>query len=943
MARVKFVRDLWWLNGSLYQDELGNITSVTNNICKKLNQASGSITAPAGTGSFYARIEDTETIPERVRVIFEGDSAAASTITILINNITVYSHSWSGAVINEQSVTLSNADLLELIKSRKNLNYDAVKITLTGGGSTKTLTSIEIYYESDASATYNNHEAIPNANIKYAYPTYPTYSSNTNSHWQLTGSSSGLAFPTSSSVNDSNPISQTNEITNNAASLDLRFNISGSYTRPTTIQRAFLNFRYNQSGTQTTALTDFFSAYVTSPKIEYSATPIMWGKGFPIEPSSSGFRVGTVPLYFIDGTSSSKKFNTSALFDYFDVKFIGLPSGIKISAAEVLLYDEPDNQLPMHTLSKVDHVIDTKYPSVDNITSSTTGRNRFKSIDSDSFFDVGFWSLYPSGTVSNTNISGTLSKVPEYWDNYYNSRISSVSSHNMAYNNAILMSGNQMTLSGLNINGSCSIYIQTSSSGSSFNYMPDGNLFTKYSSTNNPEIEIRSYNENFRILAYDDFGSISYTDVPQSSNNQILLVNTLTSGNHALAVYHGNGNATLSHRDTLNVTRARSSGNIILFSGLVGYLHEFGFASRAINPTGFSYSRHKYHEYLRGSGIQINIPNTSGLINDHYYLSFARPNTHNESFYQYNSPYYYAYDTVAGNPSGFYFDIEYESTTNNPSGIGLSGLYYNGSNESTNYFAVGFETLLPSGTGTKRLYSNIKENRIVHASDLVNYYEYIRFHVNNQQLGGYYNSNLKINSFSVTYDGWQTTPTGYNYINLVTAGAQNPYNAVDFYLHSQSMQDGVDFFTSAKQGMSGYLDFYIGSSILSSGITEFFVEGREIERQPINFYTEGTTAESLASGVNFYQYSSSNSGMFKSADFYTLSELDDDGAINFYVGSSQEEIEDSINFYVNTDSVYNKSIEMYVANNRSGVDYSLNFYTETGQSGLTSNINMSVN
>lgn len=937
MARVKFVKDLWWLNGSLFEDELGNVSSAVNNICKKLNQTAGSIVCPTSTASFYCRIEDTEDIPEKVRVVFNGSSSISGTITILINDITVYSKTFIGATTDTQTTTLSNADLLEVIKSRKNLNYDAVKITVAGSGS-KTLTSIEIYYESDTSATYNNHEAITNANTKYAYPTYPSHTDVT--HW--TGAS-GIAWSTSSSANDSNAITQTREITDGSTSLDLRFNISGSYTRPTTIQRAFLNFRYNQSGTQNSAQSDFFSVYATSPKLNNSEAPFMWGKGFPIEPSSSGFRVGTVPMYFINQEKSSKYFNTSSLFDYFDVKFIGLPSGLKISAMEMLLYDEPDNLLPMHTLSEVSHIEDTKYPIDDNSGSSTTGRNRFKAINSDSFFDIGFWALYPSGTVSNTNISGTLSKTPEYWDNYYNSQIQSYSAHNDCYNNAILMSGNQMTLSGMNLNGNFSVYMQISSSGDSLAFFNDGNLLTKYNAFNQPELKIDCYNHNFRITAYDDFGSSDVIEIPASSNNQLVLTNSNVSGTHTIRAYHGEGNEELSLHDTMLIQRTRSSGNIILFSGLVGYLHEFGFASRAINAVEFSNTRHKYQDYLRGSGIQINIPSTSGVLEDMYYLAFNRPDVHNSSFYQMNSPYYYSYNTVAGNPSGFYFDIEYESTTNNPSGIGLSGIYYNGYNESSNNFAVGFTTQLASGVGTKRLYSNIFENRWIHNPDLTNYYEYTRFHVNNQRVDGYYSGNLKIKSFSVTYDGWQTLPTGFNYVNFVTLGEQRTYSNLDFYLHSNMNTSGVDFFTSAKQGISGYLDFYTGSSLLSSGIFTGYVYGAQVSREPINFFTEGTTPVSVTSGVNFYQYSTTNPSLFKSVDLFTESELDDRNAINMYIGSAQDETEDSINFYVQSDSVYNKSVEMYVANNRSGVDYSLNFYAQANYSGLTSDINMSVN
>lgn len=917
MARVKFVKDIYWLNQtSTVVDDGSLASSATNNLCRKINQTLGHIESQGFYDELYCRIEQTEDIPEKVRVVYDLFASVNCLITMSINGVQVFSKSLNSPETGTTTYTLSPAEVQTVKQSRNNIYYDMVLITFSGlSFGTKRINSLEVYYESDTGATYNNHETAVGSAIRYAHSTGMT-----TTNWT---SYTNLARPTSSSANDATPITYVTENTSGSC-LTLPFNVSGAFSTPTTIQRSFLNLRYSQSGTFPTARTDCFSAYATFTS---GNTPFMWGKGFTIEPSSSGFQVGTVPMYFVRGSGADLYYNSSTSFSGFDMKFIGLPSGMKISAMELLLYEEPNTSIDMHTLCSVLTTVDNKYPASDSY-NFTSGKNRFKSVNSSGIFDIGQWLFPPSGLTSDTGRTGGLSNsgVP-YWDNYFNKRISSYSTHNGCYNNAMFLKNSYLTIPNINLSGDFSLLVQLSSSGNTYNYFGNtGNVLTKYNHLNEREFELNCLGNIFEFVVYNVSGAYVGFEMPATANSQLLIMNNSSGDYHVAVGAHSNGMNQFTTYGQIATNKARTAGNLVLFSGFYGYLHELSIASRNIGQNFFSDTRHNYHEYLRGSGIYIHVPTTSNYLNTDYALVMESAQVHNPYFNQF-----------IGDPSGIYIDIDYENITNNPSGVSISGCYYNGASSTSNNYYFNFNKHLPSGSGTARLYAqNYVNNNPTSASGLD--YDLMSFWLYGPQNSNY--TNFKLKTVSITYEGWADNPVVTEDVDFHTSGEQLGFGSLNFFEYSKMGSSGVDFFVNGYSPTNSGVNFHTMSTATNTSGINLYTSASLNGYSMLNMSISGTTPTPLSSGLEFFQFATTNSSLIKTVPFTIDSEVDSPNIINFFTQNAKDNLLDSINFYIKSEAVYNKSVEMFMPNTLSGVDYSVPFYVQAAYSGLTGNINM---
>ena len=980
MARLRFIRDIWWLNSGV-TDDTGASSTASYNICNKLNDASGALRFNGNTSSFFTRTIETDVKPEKIRIVCDRSYAGGSQIQLIIkvNDVIVYDETFTsiGANPRTETTTLTAEEIVEVTKNRHSLHYNVVEIEAIydSPGANLLINNVELHYESDTSATYNNHKSLGTSNTKYIYPKKHSFPiSQYQGDWKNSSGGSGnieqyIQGPTSSSSTESTYIVSSGEpawfnygswsgpIYSN---LEFAINDSGYYIKPTQIERAFLNLRYNQSGNQINAQSDSFNVTVYSNKVDDGEIPYMWGPGFGIEPSSSGYLVGTTPLYYIRGSGSDIYYNTSSLIRDSIFKFTGLPSGLKIAAAEVLYYTEPDDILLMHTCCDVGFKSNSQYPYI-----TQTGKNRFKSVNTNNFFDVGFWQLNPSSIISNTSLSGTLLNQPLFWHNYYHQQISAYANHNHCYYNSMFLDeNNQITLSGINLDEDFTIYLQLSSSGSTNHSISNnGNILTKYGPTNNVQLEIFAENSDIHLRVFDSFGDDQGRFCNSSSNNQIIITNELLMGTNNLKLYFSDGNEDFLEQDfPIEINKAVGAGNIILCSGIYAYLHEFGFASQAINITEFNKTRHNYAEYLMGSGVVLNVPSMSGSMVENFSMNFSG-SILSPNFYQYHTPMIFSYDTYLTNPSSIRFTINYENATNAINGLNFSGYYLNGYNESNNELFVRFNKNLPSGNATVTFGPSEWENRYVYQSSIL-FQNGLNLNLN-QELNNH-QTNFKLKSFIVSYDGWYLPATGVNMFPMYTIGVDRPSNNLDFYLQNQLATSGIDFYIAGKEFSNNFVNFHTISTVLSSGYFDFTTSGKYIATDSINLYLSGLTppmdSKSLDMVINglmigdydvynevynppyfplyFYSGGTTQGGMFGTFNMYIGSVVDPLSSINMFIGSSMEETEDSINLFVDGSITEDKHIDMFLHNTHSGDFYDFTMFMQVPQSGSTSDINM---
>lgn len=435
---------------------------------------------PTGSNStkYSARLESTNVVPESINVGIRASTTLALGIgaELFVNGLSFGSFGfWESSPSNVSGVyNLTDAQKKRLLSGRIEDNYDYFQIRFTTtdiSAMNANLYDIEVYYS--GSNTWDNHEtAIPTVITSYDYPTALGFRGG--SSWQDSQNNlvdySGyytIAIDPNDGDVDNQYIWHSTSPTNTtfwnstdtlpSGGLSLYFAVSSGTIDPLqSITRANLNLRMSlpSSGLYENSRDSFeVNGYsINAKEDDYlyemldfagSRSPkhrqygyFIYGAGDIVE--QSGFKNYSVELNFLDptlydsnnGDIASIKHRNVDLFGDIELQLVGLPSGTRISSAQLLLEQTPNNSCTLYSIGDLTKVGSIRYPDTSGITNVGFGNGAWHHRGDleewntfDSFFKFAETSgIYTYPTTENPDFSGVIGTYRDPASLYYTSK-----------------------------------------------------------------------------------------------------------------------------------------------------------------------------------------------------------------------------------------------------------------------------------------------------------------------------------------------------------------------------------------------------------------------------------------------------------------------------------------------------------------------------------------
>jgi len=455
---------------------------------------------PAPTGSktvkYTTRLKSTNIVPDSIEVGIRAETTLALPVTaeIFVNDLSLGQFgSWTTKANASGVFTLDTPQKERIFNGRIEDNYDYFQVrfeTSDADPMDLKLYDMEVYYSGETN--WNNHETgLPNVSTSYHYPTTlgfrggsawidgagdtvdssgyytididPDHGSADNEyikHHFPSVASSGAPWGTDPMPSGglslyftatSGTVEPLQSVTR--AQLKLRMSLPPSGTYENSRDTFEVN-GYNRKAKEGDYLEDMLHIAGTEQPRDRQFGYFIYGAGDIVEDPS--FKNYTVELNFLDpnlyaansGNISSVYHRNADMFADIEMQLVGLPSGVRLSAAELLLEQRPNNFAPLYTIGgyNVAKKTDGVYPDgsgTPNVSLGNGGWHHRGLRAEGETFDEFFGFTEASGTLTLSNTTGrhatyrnygyTATKEPTR-KNYYRSPIvSSVSINSPTY------------------------------------------------------------------------------------------------------------------------------------------------------------------------------------------------------------------------------------------------------------------------------------------------------------------------------------------------------------------------------------------------------------------------------------------------------------------------------------------------------------------------------
>ena len=1024
------------------------------------------INCSAGTGSYYFRLDPIMSIPTSVQIkikyrMFNYDGVLPNNVTVLgvaggvielkVNNVTIGTITDTVDTLNtqDQTFSLTPAQASEILNTRNSEGYHYYELKFNVSSSevnsvvvnqSARIYAIEIYFNNVGSETYNRTESY----IGYTGRHYSTSANLVSGLGFInsSGSTSGygesrnfVLGSTSGSGKDSNFIYALND---SSSYLPLVFNPITGYKVFEKVTRADLYLRYyNPINTQETFFlidssgnfiidssgnfitytgastsggsnaTDVFEVYGINTNFPNS--PVTWGPGQFLS-GSSGFYTVSAELTWLDnrasgtsGNNASAYFKSMESLSRAEYRIYGIPSGGRISAAELIIRTEDSNYFPLHILSSVvsGHTDADAYYT-------NTGRNLFRGNINKELFDKGYYALNEqsgsilvgsgNGTIYNSyikNHSG-LNTTSNYWTNYKESLPGAFDTIN--YRNALLINNNtnfnNYIRSDYTNSTDQTLYMHFTRSGQWSKLLDPGDKQIYYQRAfGNNVLSAKTDGQNLFFNFYFDSGPIELIS-PIYQSTQVLLVKRRlggTGGGGGTVIGDGGGDiSVLGAVPNVNMTvvelytgpsyelmtlKSTASGSmsqapipnteVYMFGGpqfsttaCSCYLHDFGFSSSGWSNTDidlFNRSRHQLGYWVSPSGSDYahyflkNMSGSfSGYANNDAFRIYFDPGL--EDLYEIDET-EFDYSFLRTNPSGIYIDLTYSS-----SGLAsVSGTYELYDEEQK--YQIKMSGWCPSGNNvTKRIYPYTYETRSFEKTNPSTVFHFFDFDIAFPSGTGIYDIDYKLFSARVGIDAWDRIPYNESVINLYQGSATSESGIIEFYTANNYNSGYIDFFVSNNveelslnfhtYGLapdSGSINFYtVNYTNEPSGIN-FNISGAYVDYNDFDLYIESATPieqnRSIPLSVNSALNMVYDGLETKYIPIYIESNVDPEKNLNLFL-KSDTGVRDGIVYFTISGEYENKVIDFYLKNTSSGNEKHLKLYTYGGTLPESGTLNM---
>lgn len=699
-------------------------------------------------------------------------------------------------------------------------------------------------------------------------------------------------------------------------------------------------------------------------------------------------------VYSGSGNAASEYYKSTESLKDVELSIYGIPSGGRISAAEFIINSADGSYLPLHLISSVTSGVGQASGSY-----TDSGKNLFRGEFSKELFNRGFYSLseqtgsivYPhinsglySGVImycSGASVGPGLefnyrAVTPTYWkpnshiDFLYDSGVS-----NYSYKYAMLLDNQTLNARTSKVivnyvfpmSHEKTIYLHYSYSGDRANLINGAQLLNHSAGTTSCQIETNG--DKVKTSQYKGPGDAAVLEANiYDPNIQVLYVCRKNGSLYDFLLYTSIGDSLQLRASSIGVDIQSNSnpddvlppvganqrdrvviggqaGAFGVVNPFYGFIHEYGVSSSGWTDNDirlFSESRHNLKDYIGISGsdatLSLKIKNVSGYYNTPTFPIYFDSGMGGILDID---PSVYAYNTILGNPSSVYLDMNY----NKLSGTGFISGEYNILGDGNVIYRSDLFARLSNGSG-----QNIK----IYPSGVSGYAgaEYSRndYSSVNHLLSMKYvdsTSGVRDIDFSIInakmgLNGWAAIPSESSGINLYTNNAYNDSGNIHLFINNKFEASGIDFyvknfyesgnlslFTKAHELVISGIDLTILNFVKDSGNINLVTSGNYINYETLNLYIENTVysiSGSLHLGLN-------NAG----GDIYAL-----DGVIYYLDSSGNRIIDSSGNYltssaagsYINTNSL---NLSLY---SDPELEHQLNLFTKSDSDTNTAYMNL---
>jgi len=1029
--RVRFVRDILEHDEDGYVDQNHNFRSHTNSLYEKIdvdvnadaaNEYMQTTTSSAVTALF--KIEKTNRIPDRITVKVSGVNTTSSATTDFWLN-----EKFLTTVDFDEGITTRHIDLTDgtrddifrlldfncyptsadngNVKSR----YESLRIDFPASSGTR-LNAVEIYYS--GGQFRNNHFN----SMQYETEVYPSGLIGHCGDWRndvaavVSASDIGRVSHPVSGVDTDTEYLQLNSFGVSSAKktdyLSLYFGAlqgSGNYTR---IGRAILNMRMNVP-TSGVNLRDEFEVYGISHCIKsYYAgvgkklhiAPELYGLGQIVE--YSGFKNYTCELNWYNplhqafqptpwgdgsGTQQRRHHDVIEAFRDLELKVIGLPSGVQVSATHLNVHYAEDDTMGLNVFGHT-------FACQKEITPSGGGNaywtlrgsgDDFGKQSLDNIYDVGYWPIneYQGKIVNSTNgaTSGILTHdyFPGFsgvWGDQFRE------SHGPIYGpTGTLSSG---TFGEAYIDFSERVVIPNPTNyfvmlrvAPSGGKTPQNETILYRGFPSQAELQVSLLDDTILIGGYDDLlnpitltSSASAIDIYTTT---IVLVFDEDSidiwtdgGSPANGFLQNKGSVSFPNNRYINNPNPKMtvggvpSGYPTLFSNnsFGGWITDFGIGSgNPISATTPELSGTVMQTVNTAQYVGDVVTTAAECSGDSSFIRWILPSGNTKAdvtgYTAYNTNIIknidnlYAiggtdsilYNTLQLSPSSIWMDVCVEHTTNHVSGVKFDGavIFEDAGGFPINF--AEFSTFFPSGE--KQVYRLYNSNDIgeilaseIHDNDLTVDLQY------NQDGNENYFGDLKLFSYNVGFDALCIPATGTGSMPLFTLGDFDD-NELDLFIKNRGAAENLDLFIDGSlasndnmplhvlggvhvnNGPSG-VPVYISGSILNEFIPLYTLAGTKFDDTTL--YINGAPISgSIPLYIKGGLYDNASMNLYSSG----LTPLESSGDISLFMWSTTNS------------GVFNTTPLHIGISGTPDPDYQLNLVMQgDASSDLTSNMNL---
>ena len=377
---LNIVRDCWWVlpSGAQYvTDENGSFSSHEHALCNSFNANDSEYVQFHGSGAvpYYGRLLSTNIDPTHIYLSARAEAATSGSIMLYVNDYQIDSigHVESKAT-QTKLIELNAGEKQRILRGRTSKNYDYFGVEfetpLASGYQEKKLYNLEVYYSGDS--TWDNYQTgLPNVETVTMHPT--------STYFPAGVSWSGNYDDINDSVSPDNnymelqhpggtqPLWDTN-VEMPSGYLSLFFTASG-IDPGTQVTRAQLNLRMSlpSSGDYENAVDTFEVngynsyyrdkgygqdlSYLQLDQGELNSYYYTYGKGDIV--GNTSFDTHTVELNFLDpnlpsGDIDSTRHRNIDSLAKTEFQIVGLPSGTRLSLAELNIEYIPNNMLGLY-------------------------------------------------------------------------------------------------------------------------------------------------------------------------------------------------------------------------------------------------------------------------------------------------------------------------------------------------------------------------------------------------------------------------------------------------------------------------------------------------------------------------------------------------------------------------------------------------------------------